>query len=69
MVIIPQYLRMFKKLTADGRIKVERGRTTCYVTLQGAAAVTIRKKTQTTKLKGGFFKFKLAGLLLDVIAN
>lgn len=42
MVIIPQYLRMFKKLTADGRIKVERGTALCHVTLQRAAAVTLK---------------------------
>lgn len=33
---------MFKKLTADGRIKVEGGRARCHVTLQRAAVVTLK---------------------------
>lgn len=39
---MPQYLRMLKKLPADGRIKVEGGRAPCHVTLQRAAAVTLK---------------------------
>lgn len=33
---------MMEKLPADGRIEVEHGRATCHVTLQRAAAVTLK---------------------------